>query len=62
MKIFRTWTFSWWQVGVLKVCLISFGILLGLYFHEYLVTLVWLWWTLFMVTTTYFVARFVRES
>ncbi|MFA6797458.1 MAG: hypothetical protein WCR40_02025 [Candidatus Paceibacterota bacterium] len=57
MQIFKTWTFKWWEIGVLKLCLISFGILLGLYFYDYLVGLMWLWWALFIVGVLYFIVR-----
>lgn len=62
MKIFRSWTFEWWEVSLIKLCLISLGILLNTYFHEYLAGLVPLWWGAFLLTAAYFVARFVREG
>lgn len=62
MKIFRTRTFRWWEVGLIKLCLISLGILLGLYFYDYLVGLVWLWWGLFVITSIYFIALFMKEG
>ena len=49
MKIFRTWTFQWWEVGVIKLCLLSLGIILATYFYDYLAGLLWLWWTLFII-------------
>ncbi|MDE2021985.1 MAG: hypothetical protein KGI71_03720 [Patescibacteria group bacterium] len=62
MKIFRTWTFKWWEIGLIKICLISLGILLGLYFFNYLVGLVALWWVLFIVTALYFIARLFKKE
>lgn len=62
MKIFKTWTFKWWEVGLIKICLLSLGILLGLYFYNYLAGWLWLWWVLFAVTAVYFIARFLREK
>ncbi len=62
MKIFKQWTFEWWEVSLIKICLISLGILLGVYFYSYLAGLVGLWWALFAVTAIYFVARFFREG
>ena len=58
MKILRTWSFQWWEVALLKVCLISVGILLGLYFSSYLAGLLLLWWVLFAATGIYFIGRF----
>ena len=62
MKIFRTWTFRWWEVSLIKLCLISFGILLGLYFYNHLIGLAWLWWGLFVIISIYFITLFVKEG
>lgn len=63
MNIFRTWTFQWWESGLIKLCLISLGILLGLYFAAYFAGIFWLWWAIFVTTAIYFIARlFVKKS
>jgi len=62
MKIFRTWVFKWWEVSFLKICLMSLGILLGLYFYEYLIGLLWLWWILLVATMIYFLIRLAGEN
>ena len=62
MKIFKTWTFKWWEVGLIKLCLISLGIILGLYFFDYLINLMWLWWFIFIITTIYFITTFFRKA
>lgn len=62
MKIFRDWTFKWWEVGLLKLCLVSFGIILGLYFYNYLVGLMWLWCTIFIITAIYFIPRAFKKE
>jgi len=44
MKIFKKYTYSWWQIGLLKLTLLSFGIVIGAYWHEvfskYIITLI----------------------
>ncbi len=50
MKIFRTWTFKWWEVGLIKLCLLSLGIILAIHFYSSLSGLLWLWWAIFIVT------------
>jgi hypothetical protein len=60
MKIFREWTFQWWEVSLIKICLLSLGILSGLYFYNYLIGFLWFWWALFAVTAIYFIVRFLR--
>jgi len=32
---FKTYTVTWWQVGLLKVSLIALGILIGSTWHEF---------------------------
>lgn len=59
MRLFIDRTFKWWEVSLIKICLISLGILLGTYFYGYLAGLLWLWWTLFAVTAAYFIGRFI---
>jgi len=62
MKIFKTWTLRWWEVGLVKVCLLALGIILALYFYTYLIGLLWLWWVLFVVTAIYFIIKWIREK
>ena len=62
MRIFKTWTFRWWEIGLIKLCLISLGIILGIYFGKYLLGWLWLWWTLFVIIAIYFIARWIREE
>lgn len=62
MKILRNWTFKWWEIGLLKVCLISLGILLGLYFFDFLANFPFVWWGLFLVTAIYFIIKFFSEK
>ncbi len=55
MNIFKTWTLRWWEVGLMKLCLISFGIILAVYFYSYLAPLLLLWWVIFVVPTIYLI-------
>jgi hypothetical protein len=34
MKIFKDYTLTWWQIGLLKLCVFCFGIVVGAYWHE----------------------------
>jgi hypothetical protein len=62
MKIFKTWTFKWWEVALLKLSLISFGIILALYFYDYFIDLMWLWWTVFIISTLNFLPSIFTEE
>lgn len=35
MKIFRNYTYSWFNIGIFKLALISVGILVGTHWHEF---------------------------
>jgi hypothetical protein len=35
MNIFKSFTLKWWQVVLFKLSLISFGIILGVYFQAF---------------------------
>ena len=35
MTIFRSYTFSWWQVGIFKLALLSIGAIIGSYWNEF---------------------------
>ena len=62
MRILRSHTFSWWEIGMLKTCLVSLGIILGVYFNEWLTPLLALWWILFIATAIYFMTKYVKEE
>ncbi|OGN21735.1 MAG: hypothetical protein A2915_04595 [Candidatus Yanofskybacteria bacterium RIFCSPLOWO2_01_FULL_41_34] len=34
MRIFRNYTFSWWQMAIFKLCLLAIGIAIGSYWHK----------------------------
>jgi hypothetical protein len=62
MCIFKTRSFKWWEIGLIKICLLSLGIILGLYFYNYLLSLLWLWWSLFIITGVYFIIWLINEK
>lgn len=62
MTIFRSWTFSWKEVSLFKMSTTSFGIIVGIYFRDYLIGLMWLWWVLFIVGAAYFLTRWVKDK
>ena len=34
MTIFRNYTFTWWQMGLFKLCLLAIGVALGAYWSD----------------------------
>lgn len=35
MKILKNYTFSWQEIGVLKLALLAIGVIIGSYWHEF---------------------------
>jgi len=33
MSIFKSYTYTWWEIAIFKVALLSLGIILGVYWH-----------------------------
>ena len=62
MKIFRDWTFKWWEIALLKICLLSLGALVGIYLYYYFANILWLLWMIFLASGVYFIVRLIREK
>jgi hypothetical protein len=62
MKIFKSWTFQWWEVGLIKLCLLSLGIILGIYYQDYLINFLSFWWILFAVIALYFSIKMIKKN
>jgi hypothetical protein len=35
MNLFRSYTFTWWQMGILKLALLSIGAAIGAYWNSF---------------------------
>jgi hypothetical protein len=35
MNIFRAYTYSWWQISIFKIALLSIGVAIGTYWQEF---------------------------
>ena len=35
MKLFKAYTFKWWQIGIFKLALLAIGIAIGAYWHDF---------------------------
>jgi len=33
--IFKSYTFTWWQIGIFKLALLAFGAAIGAYWHDF---------------------------
>ena len=47
MNLFKSYTFTWWQMGILKLALLAAGATIGAYWHDFfgsnLITLIVVW-------------------
>jgi len=41
MKLLRTTIWNWWDIALLKWCCLLYGIVVGAYFHEYVMPYAW---------------------
>ena len=35
MKLFKSYAFTWWQIGIFKLALLAIGIAIGAYWHDF---------------------------
>jgi len=35
INLFQSYTFTWWQIGILKLALLSLGAVIGAYWHDF---------------------------
>ena len=53
MNLFKSFTLKWWQAGIFKIGMISFGIALGATWSAFFIQWVILFWTVFILTAGY---------
>ncbi len=62
MRIFKPVTLAWWQVAIVKVCLISLGVILGVsyfvFFYIHLTTVV----VIFAVAAIYLIGWWLKQG
>lgn len=54
MKLFRNYSMSWWQVGLLKLYVMVVGLMVGSYFAEYILPYMSLLLVIFVLLAIYF--------
>jgi hypothetical protein len=62
MRIFKTFKFTWWQAGLLKISTISFGIILGLYFRDFFANFVPVLWVLAIISGAYIAYIYFKQK
>lgn len=41
-NLFRSYTYTWWQMGIFKISLLSIGLIAGAYLSSFVLGVVWL--------------------
>lgn len=53
MKIFKTYDFQWWQIGLLKLSMVAFGLAVGATWPAAFAGSLTFLWIVFIVTAAY---------
>ncbi len=53
--MFKKYTFEWWQVGIIKLALLSLGIIIGTYWGDLFLENILLLWALFGISAIYLI-------
>lgn len=61
MNIFKGIKLNWWQLGMLKASLISFGIIIGLNWASFFLDLLPLLWIIFIITAAYILYLWFKQ-
>ncbi len=59
--MFKPITFTWWQMGLLKLSMIAFGIILGVYFREFFLPWIVIVTLVFALPAVYLLQVWWRE-
>jgi hypothetical protein len=62
MKIFKSFKLTWWQASLFKLSTISFGVIIGLFFGDFFVSLIPLLLVLVIVPGIYIVYIFLKQK
>ena len=54
MKLFRDYLMPWWQVGLLKLYVMTVGLMVGAYFADYVLPYMRLLFIIFIILAVYF--------
>ena len=61
MKFFRPITLKFWQVGIFKLSMVSIGIIIGVYFADFLKSWLPLLSAIFVLTAVYLLSVWYKQ-
>ena len=53
MKLFRDYTYHWWQVGIFKLAMVCVGVLVGAYFAPWVLAHITYIWFIAVISLVY---------
>ena len=62
MKLFKSYTYTWWQIGIFKLALLSIGALAGAYWHEFFSKQIMLLTAIAILSTIYIIYLSLKQQ
>ncbi len=56
MKLFGSYTYTWWQMGVFKLALLAIGMIAGAYLASFVINALWVFIAIAVVSSAYIIA------
>jgi hypothetical protein len=56
MKLFGSYTYTWWQMGVFKLALLAIGMIGGAYFASFVINALWVFIAIAVISSAYIIA------
>lgn len=56
MKLFGSYTYTWWQMGVFKLALLAIGMIGGAYLATFVLNALWVFIAIAVVASAYIIA------
>jgi hypothetical protein len=53
MKIFRSYTYTWWHIAIIKLALVAVGMILGAYLASFVIGNLWIFIAIWVTTAAY---------
>ena len=61
MNIFKSYTFSWWEMGIFKLALIAIGISVGIYWQAFFIEYIEVVWSIAILSSIYSMYIAIRQ-
>ncbi len=62
MQLFQSYTFTWWQIGIFKLALISIGVAIGAYWNDFFIRYLIALIVIAVITSAYIAYISLKQS